>query len=131
MRFNILSDSDWEARLEGALHALSDLGYRNYFMDKDYGDGLLGVTVVFMCQDPDLSLKRRVRHSKKEKKIYMDIMLDLPEMKAATPEARKRLVVERLLSEVPEVVLKYKIKDFDTAHFIADFQEWMSATGWA
>lgn len=132
MRFNILSDSNWEASLEQALDPLSDLGYRQYFEEQDYGAGLAGITVVMMCRDPELNFKQRIRLSKKEKKLYMDIMLDLPEMMAASPDLRKQIVAERLLKEVPVIVAKYKSKidNFDSIKFISDFEQWIQKTGW-
>lgn len=124
MRLNMLADSDWESGLDQVLGEISDLGYRVYFGERDYGAGMVGVTVVFMCQDSALNLKRRVRFAKAEKKLYMDIMLDLPEMKALDRESRKRLVVDRLLSEMPNTIAKYKIDDFDSERFVSDLREW-------
>jgi hypothetical protein len=130
MKLNVLADIDWESRVDQTLHSLSDLGYRDFFAEKDYGEGLLGVIVVFMCQDPGLHLKRRIRMVKKERRLYMDIMLDLPTMKAADPALRQRIVAERLLKEVPEVVSRYKIDDFESARFISDIEQWIAGTGW-
>lgn len=130
MRFNILSDIDWESRVDQILDALTRLGYFEFFAEKDYGNGLYGVTVVFMCQDPNLNLKRRVRHSKREKKIYMDIMLDLPTMRAADNQLRQKILADRLNIEVPEILGKYKITDFDSARFISDLRLWLAATKW-
>ena len=69
MRFNVLTDSDWESRVDQVLNEMSDLGYRRYFEERNYGPGLVAVTVVLMCQEPELNLKRRVRLAKKEKKL--------------------------------------------------------------
>ena len=128
MRFNILGDFDWEARVDQVLDSLSNSGYRSYFEQRDYGPGLAGITVVLMCQAPELNLRRRVQLSKKEKKLYMDIMLDLAEMKRVDRSRRKTLVTERLIREVPEVLSKYKISDFDSARFIEDFRLKFSET---
>ena len=100
-------------------------------MPKDYGVGLLGVVIVLMCQDPNLSLKKRVSFAKKEKKVYLDIMLDLDQMKQASPEVRKRIVTDRLAEEVPGVLHKYAIPDFDEARFLADFKGWLKDIGWS
>jgi hypothetical protein len=83
-----------------------------------------------MCQDPALNLKRRLRHSKKESKIYMDIMLDLPAMRNATSDSRKQEVAQRIFDEVPEVLGRFKIPDFDREEFVADLREWINGTGW-
>lgn len=130
MQFNILSDSNWEARIEEALYPLSDLGYRQYFEEIDYGIGLLGIVVVVMCRDPDLNFKQRIRLVKNEKILYMDIMLESPAMEVASTEGRKKIVIERLLKDVPPIISKYKIDDFDSPRFISDFEGWMQKTGW-
>jgi hypothetical protein len=124
MRFNILSDADWEARVDFVLDHFSGLGYRSFFEEKDYGPGVAGMTVVCMCQDPGLDLKRRVRFSKKEKKLYMDVMLNLDEMKAASPDQRKKILVREILEGVPVIVNKYDLPGFDSMQFLADFDSW-------
>lgn len=130
MRFNIISDTDWESRVDKTLAELAKLGYFEHFSERDYGAGLIGVTVVFMCQDPDLNSKRRLRMSKKERKLYMDIMLDLPVMKAADAAQRRKIIAERLRQEVPQVLSKYQLADFDRTRFNADLAAWIASTDW-
>src|SRR5215212_8526993 len=130
MRVNVLADAHWESRVDQLLKELSATGFRQHFETRDYGEGLTGVTVVLMAQDPSLGLRRRVRHSKREGKLYLDIMLDLPTMRAAEPLERKRIVAERLAEEVPAELGRYKFKDFDEARFVADFRDWIASTGW-
>lgn len=60
-RFNILADFYWEVHIDKVLDLLSDTGYRKYFSEQDYGTSLDGITVVLMCQDPNLNLKQRIR----------------------------------------------------------------------
>lgn len=123
MRFNISGDFDWESKIDQVLKAFSDDNYHSYFQERDYGTGLIGITVVFLCHDPALNLKRRIRLSKKEKKLYVDIMLDLPEMKSVDFTKKKMIISELLLKEIPEVISKYKIDDFDLQRFVEDFQK--------
>jgi hypothetical protein len=125
-----LCDENWDAGVGETLNALSDLEYRSYFQERPYGDGLTGITVIFMCRDPHLNFKRRVRLSKKERKLYMDIMLDFPEMKSATPSLRKQIIAKQLQKEVPAIVSKYKIPDFDRERFLTDFATWIAGTKW-
>src|SRR5689334_2516327 len=82
---------------------------RKHFAAKNYGIGVHGIGVVLMCRDPELNFKRRLRFSKKDKMLYMDIMLDLNQMRQAEHGVRKRIVVERLADEVPAVLHKYSI----------------------
>ena len=130
MRFNILCDADWESRVDQVLNELSDFGYRQYFEEQDYGSGMLGITVVLMCQEPGLNLKQRMRFAKKEKKLYLDVMLNLTEMKASNPEQRRNIVATHLVSTVHEVVGKRKIEEFNSVAFFSDFDKLMQKTGW-
>jgi hypothetical protein len=98
---------------------------RQHFLSRDFGPGLRGLGVVLICQNSRLNLKRRVRFAKKEKKLYVDIMLDLDETRSASQEFRTRIVAERLAQEVPEIICKYSMPDFDRARFIEDFKSWI------
>ena len=81
MRFSLLCDAHQDAGLDKVLFRFSDLGLKRYFEERNYGDTLAGVTVVLMCRNPALNLKQRIRHAKKEKKLYMDIMFDLDQFR--------------------------------------------------
>lgn len=130
MELFISSDTHWESRVDQVLNELTDHELRQYFEGRDYGSGLAGVSVIFMCRDPSYNFKRRIKLSKKEKNLYLDIMLDLPTMKAATPEERKRVVAQRLYDEVPEVLSGYKIPDFNKDAFVADLRGRIDRIGW-
>ncbi len=130
LRLSILADVHWESRVDLVLNELSSFGFRQHFESKNYGSGLAGVSVILMCRDPSYSFKRRIKLSKKEMNLHMDIMLDLPTMKAASPEERKRIVAQRLFDEVPQVLSGYKIPNFDKDAFIAEFRAWVESIGW-
>jgi hypothetical protein len=98
----------------------------NHFESISYGNGLTGVCIVLMCQDQSLGLKKRIRHSKKDKKIYMDIMLNLDEYITATPDWRVQNTINKILNEMPAIIRKYKIKEFDTEQFISDVTNWFT-----
>jgi len=130
MRLNLLSDAHWESRIVGVLNDLSSTGYRDLFASRNYGHGLSGITIVFMCREPSLNFKQRIRLAKKEKKLYLDVMLDLVQMREANPESRRRIVAERLASEVATVLHKTAISNFDAPHFVADLKDWLKSIGW-
>ena len=50
-------------------------------------------------------------------------MLDLSQMKSADLVKKKMIMSELLLKEIPEIVSKYKIDDFDLQRFIEDFRQ--------
>lgn len=126
MRFFITCDSFWEAQVDKVIDRIDDTGYKRYFSEQDYGTSLEGLTVVLMCQNPNLNLKQRIRLSKKEKKIYLDIMLDLPHFLEITQKEREKIIVGKIISEIPSIITKYKLEDFNLVKFETDLQNWMS-----
>lgn len=120
MRINILCDADWEAKIDKILGDLSNLGYRQFFKERSYGNSLEGVTIVLMCQDSSLNLKQRVRYSKKENKIYIDIMLDLIQMKIINQQQKNKIVANKITKEIPLILAKYKFEFFELEKFKQD-----------
>ncbi|MFT3684298.1 MAG: hypothetical protein QM783_05120 [Phycisphaerales bacterium] len=101
----------------------------DHFRSKEYGVGLAGIGVVLMCRNPELNFKRRIRFSRKEKILYMDVMLDLAQMRESHHNERKQIVFARLIEEVLAVVRKYSISEFDDARFAEDLKEWFVEIG--
>lgn len=130
MRFFITGDSNREAKLDEILDALYDLGFQKYFAEKGYDDSGIEIAVILMCRDPYLNFKQRIRFSKKENVLYMDIMLDFDQMKSADSETRKSIVAEKLVNEVPQIIAKYKFRDFDLKRFSLDLSNWFENQGW-
>ena len=124
-RFNILADFYWESKIDKVLDTLSETGYRRFFSEQYYGSTLNGITVLLICQDPSLNLKQRIRLSKKEKTIYMDIMLDLNQFLKIEEKEREKIVVEKLINETPAIIRKYRLEDFDILKFESDLKKWM------
>lgn len=124
-RFNILADFYWESKIDKVLDTLSETGYRRFFSEQYYGSTLNGITVLLICQDPSLNLKQRIRLSKKEKTIYMDIMLDLNQFLKIEQKQREKIVVEKLINETPAIIRKYRLEDFDILKFESDLKKWM------
>jgi hypothetical protein len=126
LRLNILADFYWETHIDKVLNTLSDNGYRRYFLEQDYGTSLEGVTIVLICQNPNLNLKQRIRLSKKEKKIYLDIMLNLNQFLEINEKEREKVIVKKIITEVPQIIAKYKLGDFNLAKFKVDLENCMS-----
>ncbi|CAN5785335.1 hypothetical protein BH09VER1_BH09VER1_18220 [soil metagenome] len=137
MRLSILCDIHWESRVDLILNELPD--YRERFESRDYGRGLNCIAVILMCRNPELNFKRRIKLKnekgafREEKVLYMDIMLDLPTMSAfdrTDRGSRRKIIAQRLYDEVPEVLSRYKIADFERDAFIADFRSWIDELDW-
>jgi len=119
MRVSILSDAHWESKVE---HATRTLSVASYFAERDYGAGLSCLSVILMCRDPALQFRRRVRLDRKSRTLHSDILLNLAEMRALGHAGRRRIIAERLLTDVPPTIAKYRLPDFDLPRFTHDFR---------
>jgi len=122
----ITSDANAESGLGEVVYRISG-PTRKHFAAKDYGASLHGVGVVLMCRNPALKFKQRIKFVKKEKTLYLDIMLDLDQMRVATPEERQQIVIQRILKEVPEIIARKAIPDFNQEEFACDLQAWFAS----
>ncbi len=120
MIINILADFYWETKIDKVLDFLSNTGYRRFFEDKNYGSSLGGIVVGLMCHEPSLNLKQRIRLSKKEKIIYVDIMLDYTLFMKIDQNKRNEIVISKIKNEIPPIISKYKFEDFDLLRFEND-----------
>ena len=130
MRFFTTSDANSESKINEILNALDDSYFNEYFADKYYDDSGIEMAVVFMCRDPRRNFKQRIRFVKKENTLYMDIMLDLNVMSCSDSETRRRIVGDKMVNEIPEIIHKYKFNDFDLPRFTKDLREWFEDNGW-
>ena len=126
MHFRITADSNQESGVGDVVTEMSG-PTRQHFLPRDYGSGLPRLCVVLMCRDPHLDFKRRVRFSKKDQTLYMDVMLHLPDMIPVTHDERRRAIVQRLEQEIPEVLTKYEFPDFDQHRFESDLRDWFAS----
>ena len=122
MHFRITSDANSESGVGSVVDKISG-PTRKYFSEKTYASDLEGIVIVLMCRNPDSKFKQRIRFS--DKRIYMDIMLDLKQMAGASDQERKRIIFDRLIEEVPAIISKYSIPDFDRQRFTQDLVDWL------
>lgn len=128
MHVRITSDANSESGVGQVVHEISGQTRQN-FVAKSYGSGLLGIGVVLMCRDSGLNFKRRVRFNRKEKTLYLDVMLELEQMRQLGHEERIREIAGRLMGEIPVVVRKYEIEEFDDDLFERDLKSWLMQFG--
>lgn len=133
MRLLLTCDAEWESRVDKVLRDLVDSNYEERFASRDYGCGLNCIAVTFVCRDPDLNFAQRVEFRTEkslfgeENILYMDIVLNLDIMTAfalANLDSRKQVMVQQMRQEVPKILSRYDIPDFDREGFIKDFNQW-------
>ena len=125
MDFRITCDSNSETKVDKVLDSLSDVGYVGFFKEQNYGNSLDAIFLVLMCRDPQYNFKQRIRLAKKEKCLYMDIMLDYKQFIKIDQKERERIVVGKLIAEIAPIIRKYKFEDFDLLRFEADLITWV------
>jgi hypothetical protein len=119
MRLDLLSDSNWEAKIA---HAIRPLSLKSYFEGRCYGSGLAGLAIVLMSRDPAHAFRRRVRFERQTRILYTDVMLDLAEMRRPGHVERRALIARRLFEDIPPTIAKYRLPDFDLNEFSKDFR---------
>ena len=129
MKFFITYDANMESGLNEITYGMTK-SFGDYFVDRFYDDSGIAMSIILMCRDPIWNFKQRIRFHKKENRLHMDIMLDLNIMSRADPATRKQIVGKRIVTEVPQIVAKYKFKDFDLKRFSSDLREWFEEHGW-
>ena len=130
MKFFVTYDANIESGLIDLLNKMNDEGFYDYFAEKFYDDSGIEIVVILMCRSPYLKFKQRIRFSKKENRLYTDIMLGYEHMTTTATAGRKRYVAEKLINEVPQIIAKYKFRDFDLKRFSSDLSHWFEDHGW-
>jgi hypothetical protein len=62
--------------------------------------------------------------------LYLDLMFDLDHIKNLEHNDRERNVAEKITIEVPEIIAKYKLKDFDLLLFAKDLKQFFEKINW-
>ena len=131
MRFGIVSDASYEAKISqvtGAFHARE---LEDWLHFKNYGGDIVDIGIVLMCRNPEYNFKQRIRMDRKNKILSIDLMLDYYYFTSdITPEDRISVVAKKIMEEIPPIVKKYKLKDFDLDLFMEDINGHLKKTGW-
>jgi hypothetical protein len=118
MKVVVLAKMNWESKVD---HAMKVLDLKSFFEGRDYGSSVTALGIAFVCLDPALNLKQEVSFSKEERMLLMDIMLHLPDMLPLSHAERRRILADRLVTEVPEQLRRHRFPDFDYAAFESDW----------
>lgn len=118
MKISVLTDSNWEAKLD---HAIRPLTLREFFEGRSYGNGLLGICIIVCARDSLLNHQRRERLTKSDRTLHFDVMLSLNELVKASHQHRRDLVCGGICSELERTLERKNFADFDRTTFLADF----------
>lgn len=120
MRISVLSDSNWEAKLD---HATRTLMLREYFEARSYGQGLSGISIILCARDPGLNHQRRERFTKVDRTLRFDVMLSLEALVEASHQRRRDIVCDEILGDLERTLARRKFVGFDATSFMKDFAQ--------
>lgn len=129
MEFFVTQDADITAGLDSFLNVLRSNGFESDFLPKQYNDLGTDLGIVLMCRQPYHRFKQRIRHSKKDNTLYIDLMLELAEMASMPPTEKISFIARKMLVELPPIISKYRKLDFDILRFSRDLREWYENHG--
>lgn len=118
MVVQILSDSDWEAKVD---HATRGLSLRRHFECLDFGGGVLKLCIILNARNRELEHRRRERFTKADKCLSFDVMLDRDLLIHSTHQRRRDIICESVCSDLSQTLDRRRIPDFDSATFLAEF----------
>jgi hypothetical protein len=132
MQFNITSDSNHETKVgDQVTTQFPRRKLEDWLHFKNYGNDLVRIGLILMCRDPEYNFKQRIRMDRKNKILYIDLMLDYHYfISNITQEDRISTVAKKIFEEVPPIVKKYKLKDFDLDLFMSDLKNYFIEIGW-
>lgn len=129
MDFRISCDANAESKLDQIKFGLNE-AFAEYFGDRFYDDSGVAIFLVLTCRDPSYILNQRIRFSKKENCLYMDLMFDLHTMINLNLAEGRRIVGDNIVKEVPQIIAQKNFKGFDLPRFSRDLREWFEKQGW-
>lgn len=131
MRFSIVSDTNYEVKIEQVTDTFPARELEDWLHFKNYGNDLLSIGIVLMCRNPEYNFKQRIRMYRNDKALYIDLMLDYYYFTSdITQEERISTVAKKIVEEVPSIIKKYKFKDFDLDLFMYDLTEFLKEVNW-
>lgn len=126
IQFRITCDSNSETRVGIVVDKISG-PIRKFFEQIDFGDSINKICMVLMCRDPKINFKQRTSFSEKDKILYSDLMLDYQMMiTASNDQKRLKIISEKILSEFPSIIKKYKFKNFNDTNFTEQLSKFLN-----
>ncbi len=111
------------------LDALEDTLNQNLILS-DYGSKVLGISFIYISQDPDNDFhEESIEFLQKKKKILIAHRLLGSELRQSAPEEVLPLMASAYLAAL-EKIPTLKLRDFDLLRFKEDVQQVFEKKGW-
>jgi hypothetical protein len=106
------------------LNTLSN-SIEHYFKDRNYGSGIVNLTIGLICVPPQMEsfFKVRRKYTKSRRTLEYDVRLDYALVKRADCAGLVAMAEKAILGSSSTIEL-LRIIDFDTASFFSDLDEY-------
>ncbi|HHC81219.1 MAG TPA: hypothetical protein ENK46_15160 [Flavobacteriia bacterium] len=122
-------DADWDAKMDAVTDEFHKMDMKYYFLENDYGTDIYRIAFFLICREQSLGFKQRISFDKKNKALYIDIMLDLNLFRKVSIKEKFNIIRNELPIQLHKAFSKYKFKDFDSERFMRDFNFWLTHDG--
>ena len=123
-RLLLTADSNIETGVGDASVIIASNDFYKFMEVQEYGEDIKHLAILFICRDPELKFKQRIRYTKKDQALCIDLMLDYNQFVEMSMQQRISTMCEKVLEEIPSIVKKYKFSDFDLDKLINNFSYW-------
>lgn len=125
-RLLITCDTNQETGIRDAILSLTANNFYNFIEEVNYGNTLQHLAIFFMCLDPKIQFKPRIRFTRMDQTLCLDIILDYYQFVMMTHEQRVSELCKKLILEMPVIIQKYEIIDFDLDKLVRKFSQWFN-----
>lgn len=127
MKFSIGSQFSREfTQIEGNITNQLGDELNIFFQDKSYGDKVVKIYISVVCVskgfEPFFPI-RPLKVLRKEPAIEYEFKLDFKTFKSSDDNERRKILVDKLVSETKENLMRKTIKGFDKEDFIQDLEK--------
>ncbi len=122
--FDIFFDTKIDIHFEGIQPAIE-----LYLGDKEYSPEVEALDTIVNCSRRSKDFKHRSRFSRKQKRLFFDIIIDYHYYMSLTEQDQKKCIALFFLRDM-EILRKYKPKDFRFEEMKLDFALFFKQIGW-
>ena len=87
-RLLLTADSNIETGVGDASMIIAPNDFYKFMEGQEYGEGIKHLAIFYICRDPELKFKQRIRYTKKDQALCIDIMLDYNQFIAMSMQQR-------------------------------------------
>ena len=119
-RFFITCDCHQITGMLKIVEMITISGLEKKLASNNYGSSIKRLRVILFCHE--FEWKPRIRFTKNDKILGIDVIVDYTAMCKASFSERKLIVGQRMMADLAQVIAKYKFEDFDLPRFLLDLE---------